>query len=811
MSLFSARFLGRSAALLAALLVITAPAAGLGAQQSDTAWPGFRGPVAGGAVAATNLADADAVSLEIAWKRPIGSGYSGVSVSADLVVTMFADGDIDVLAAFDPRTGEELWRFPMGPTYPGQDGSFAGPMSTPLLVGNLVIGLSAWGRLVAVDRLDGEPVWSTQLTEEHGAVQPEYGFATSPLLHDGVLVLQIGAPDGAIAGFDPATGALLWKAGEDAIAYQSPVSMSVGGREQVVAAGMTELFGVDPASGEILWEFEHGGTGYLGAQSLVPVAAGVDRVFLAFKDESSAMIEIDPAAASGAARLWEDRAIRNTYSVATYRDGYVYGFSSRFLTAVDANTGKAAWKSRPPGDGFPILVGDHLVILTKDGSLHIVEATPEEYREKAAIQVFDDLAWVHPSFALGSVFVRSTGEIARVDIKRGTRMADGVAYEAGVAPASSEFAAFLGEVSVATDKAQVIDDYLEGKEFPLIEGDELAHFVYRGEGQDLAVAGDMIGSRQEARMHHVEGTDLFYFSAPLLREARLNYRFVRDYEDILDPRNPRRTISDVHLADMAIAEPGESSPMSWMAMPAWQPPAHLREPAAGVPRGRVLERQFDSNIFEGPQSVEVYLPPGYDDGNQRYPVVYYHGGFLAGPLGQVAVSLDNLIDGGMQAVIAVLVNVAPEAPVPPEYSRVFAEELVPFIDAEFRTVATAGGRASAGAGWFSFTALYVAFDHPGLIGKVAVQSLFMLDNMRIPLEALITTAAEHPLEFYIEWGAYDLQNPQENWDIRRYSRDFADFLRTRGYAVVGGEVPDSTGWDSWKNRNDVVLEALFGR
>ena len=75
-------------------------------------------------------------------------------------------------------------------------------------------------------------------------------------------------------------------------------------------------------------------------------------------------------------------------------------------------------------------------------------------------------------------------------------------------------------------------------------------------------------------------------------------RFIRDYEEILDPRNARRTISEVHAADMAIAGPGVTSPMSWMAMPAWQPPAHLLEPGAGVPRGRVLERQFDSDIFD---------------------------------------------------------------------------------------------------------------------------------------------------------------------------------------------------------------------
>ena len=37
------------------------------------------------------------------------------------------------------------------------------------------------------------------------------------------------------------------------------------------------------------------------------------------------------------------------------------------------------------------------------------------------------------------------------------------------------------------------------------------------------------------------------------------------------------------------------------------------------------------------------MPPGYDDSDQRYPVVYHHGGSVAGPSGQIALALDNLI------------------------------------------------------------------------------------------------------------------------------------------------------------------------
>ena len=45
--------------------------------------------------------------------------------------------------------------------------------------------------------------------------------------------------------------------------------------------------------------------------------------------------------------------------------------------ASPTGSGEIQWRSRKPGDGFPTLVGEHLVIITKPGGLHVVEATPE--------------------------------------------------------------------------------------------------------------------------------------------------------------------------------------------------------------------------------------------------------------------------------------------------------------------------------------------------------------------------------------------------------------------------------------------------
>ena len=61
----------------------------------------------------------------------------------------------------------------------------------------------------------------------------------------------------------------------------------------------------------------------------------------------------------------------------------------------------------------------------------------------------------------------------------------------------------------------------------------------------------------------------------------------------------------------------------------------------------------------------------------------------------------------------------------------------------------------------------------------------------------------------MEWGVYGPHNPQEAWDSREFNRNLVGFLNDRGYAVDAREVADGTGWSSWKNRNDAVLEHLF--
>ena len=98
--------LGRAAlaALLASAPLVNAPAA------AD--WPQLWGPTVSGAVDAGG--PEGAWQLRELWRRPIGSGYSAVTIVGDRGYTGESDGAHDHAIAFDVKTGNTLWRVPLG-------------------------------------------------------------------------------------------------------------------------------------------------------------------------------------------------------------------------------------------------------------------------------------------------------------------------------------------------------------------------------------------------------------------------------------------------------------------------------------------------------------------------------------------------------------------------------------------------------------------------------------------------------------------------------------------------------------------------
>ena len=812
-------------ALLAVFLAPPLPAD----DASSTSWVSFRGPGARGISAERAVFTAadgarPPIALEIAWKTPLGAGYSGISMADGRVFTAFSDAASgqDTLIALDAATGKEIWRYAFDTIYVGHDGSHDGPIATPLVADGRVFGLAPRGPFFALDAATGELLWTTHLLRDHGIAKPHYGFGTSPLLHHGMLLLELGeaaekaegeADDeevrpGVLAAFDPATGERLWTTGEDSIGYQVPVPWTFDGREELVTPGDARLFGIDPAKGEITWSFEHGGRGGRGSHSLTAVPVGDGRLFLAHDNDASKVVELRRGEDGEIAveTLWEDRVIRNSYNVPVYHEGHLYAYSARFLTCVDAATGEAKWRSRAPGDGFLILVDGHLVVATKSGGIHLAEATPEGYVERAGIQVFDDISWTPPSFADGSIYARSQDAIARIDPRRGAHAAPrNIAQDA-----SSPFGRFLTEAFAAEEAARpaLVDRFLDAQaSLPVIERDRV-HFLYRGPAADVAVAGDLFGARREEAMTRLPGTDLFHTTVELEADARANYLFIEDFQrQIVDPRNPRRTSTTLIGQDMEMRFGGEPLEMSWLAMPEWREPAHLAD-APEEKRGRVETHEVASEeLGERKATVAVYLPRAYDaDPERRFPVAYFHGGAAARERGRLPNSLDHLIGDSVAPVIVAFIDIPARGG---GYDKVFLDQIIPLVDTTYRTRAEAASRANLGTGFSGTGALIVTLSHPDLFAKAGAQSPFLFRDAREELDGLLDGLEGEPPTIYLDWGTYDFRNPHENWNMADEARGLAAKLDALGIPRAGGEAHDGSDWSSWKNRTEDLFKALF--
>lgn len=779
-------------------------------------WPALRGVDGRGSLMTDHgvLKTTSEVQFKTRWKKTLGSGYSSVIVAQGNVVTMYTDGTDDLVACLNASDGELIWQFKTGPKFKGENGSFDGPLSTPLIDNGKVYAINATGQIFCLSLDEGEPIWSYDLPKETEVRQPLYGFVTSPILVEGTLIVQVGAKDKTLMGFDPESGAVRWAVGNDGVSSQTPAVVSVSGKSVVLAAGRNKLLGVNPSSGDIYFEFAHeGGNG----SAVTPVEVSDGDVLLTLDDRFSKTVTLNPQSDDQihVSPKWQERSIKNTYNIPVLSNGGVFAYSTRILTCVDPETGRAFWKTREPGDGFLISVDNHIIINTKKGSLHLAKADKTGYVELATLDLFEDLVWSVPAYSDNSVFVRSLGEIARVDIVA-SDSGDAI-VEGSKAVRGASFSKFIdslgGEGLTDTARMEKVDAWMaEQKEFPVIE-DGIAHFVYRGPETDVALAGDFLGARQEKEMIHVAGTDLFYQTIALPSDQRTNYCFLVNFKPVLDTLNSRQMTSTMYAGEMEFAvrlRGQEPLKMSWFAMPDWKLPSYLKElDSVNVD----LEEREVPDVTGGAlitsSKIEVLLPPGYQKNKeQRYPVAYIIDGALARERGEMDRAMQQLYSGDTDAEPAIIVflNLSPNSPT---FADQLGSKVVPFVDENYRTRAQRESRMVLGFGFSGTPALVSVANQNDLFGCCAVQSpLAFAAAEKMILESM--SVVELPTKVHLQWGRFDMYNPHENWDLRSGSKKLFDELgKIDNLQVTGGMVNDSTDWSSWKNRYAEIFALLM--
>jgi outer membrane protein assembly factor BamB len=350
------------------------------------------------------------------WRQPVGLGYASFVVAGGRAFTIEQRRSQEVAAAYDVATGRELWTN-------SWEGEFVeamggdGPRATPTYHDGRVYVLGALGELRCLDAATGAVIWRRNILTENGAGNLDWGMAASPLVvDDNLIVLPGGANGRSVVAYHRATGAPVWQALSDRQAYTSPMLATLAGVRQVVVVTASRIVGLT-TDGGLLWEYPWATN--MGINVAQPVLLDDDRVFIsAGYDHGAAVFQIVRSGDGLSTQtVWENRRMKNKFTTSLLHDGHLYGLDEAILACVDAATGELRWKGGRYGYGQALLAGDHLIVLTEDGDVVLVKATPERHEELGRFTAIEGKTWNHPVIADGRLLVRNLREMAAFDIR----------------------------------------------------------------------------------------------------------------------------------------------------------------------------------------------------------------------------------------------------------------------------------------------------------------------------------------------------------------------------------------------------------
>lgn len=389
------------------------------AAEGSTYWTDFRGPNRDGHYRERSiLTKWPAGGLEPAWKQPAGGGYASFVIVHGRAFTIEQRGDEEVVAAYDVATGRELWINSWTAAFRESQGG-DGPRATPTWADGRVYALGATGDLRCLQESDGRVVWQTNILGDAGADNLTWGMAASPLVVDDTIVVLPGGRKGqSVVAYDRHTGERRWSALDDQQGYSSPMLATLAGVRQILVFSASRLMGLAPNNGDVLWEYPW--TTPFDVNASQPIVIGENRVFISTGyGTGAAVIEITRRGDQRFAvqEVWRNIRMKNRFTSSVLHEGFIYGLDEAILACVSADTGELMWKGGRYGHGQLVLADGHLIVLTEDGDLALVRATPKRHEEIVRFPVLDGKTWNHPAMADGYLLVRNLAEMAAFDLR----------------------------------------------------------------------------------------------------------------------------------------------------------------------------------------------------------------------------------------------------------------------------------------------------------------------------------------------------------------------------------------------------------
>jgi enterochelin esterase family protein len=224
----------------------------------------------------------------------------------------------------------------------------------------------------------------------------------------------------------------------------------------------------------------------------------------------------------------------------------------------------------------------------------------------------------------------------------------------------------------------------------------------------------------------------------------------------------------------------------------------------GVPVGKILERTWDSSVFDGThRRFSIYVPAQYDGQEPAAVMVFQDGHAYVNPTGRfrATVVMDNLIHTKeMPVTIGIFIDPGHKRPLPekagwepaPEnrsfeydsvsdlYATFLEKEILPEVAKEYKLTDDPNRRAIAGISSGGICAFTVAWHRPDMFRRVLSHVGSFVDirgGHNYP--PMIRKTEKKPIKVYLQDGSGDLDNRFGNWPLA--NQEMAAALKFKGY------------------------------
>ena len=389
------------------------------APSSAEDWPAFRGPRADGTTVGAEIPLTWSDREHLQWKyRLPGKGFSSpIVVGSHVLVTCYSDAEPDLsklkrhLVCLDRKTGEVEWTKTVPALEPEQFGASFGTRHgfashTPASDGKSIYVLFGNSGVFAFD-MEGRQRWHRKVGTMNAGL---FGSASSPIVHDGRLIVTAASESSAIVALDTKDGRELWKAKADPLArcYSTPVvAKNSDGEEELLVQVPFELWSLRLSNGKLRWYAETGVD-----TNAVPNVVVDDNIAYVIGGRSGARAAVGLGGKGDVTkthRLWATSGGSYVPSPVLY-EGHLYWVNDRGIAhCVDAKTGKLVHRRRIGGSYYASLVrvNDRLYAVSRFDGTRVLQASPN-LKELAHNKLSDDTDFsASPAVSDRQLFLRS--------------------------------------------------------------------------------------------------------------------------------------------------------------------------------------------------------------------------------------------------------------------------------------------------------------------------------------------------------------------------------------------------------------------